>query len=35
VIDYVLDNNENMRDAANVGAAKRDLIAERLQIRSV
>jgi len=33
VIDYVMDNNENMRDAANIGAAKRDLIAGRLQIK--
>jgi len=30
-----MDNNENMRHAANVGAAKRDLISEKLQIRSV
>lgn len=30
-----MDNNENMRDAAYAGAAKRDLITERLRIRHV
>ncbi|XP_024882531.1 protein ANTAGONIST OF LIKE HETEROCHROMATIN PROTEIN 1-like isoform X1 [Temnothorax curvispinosus] len=35
VIDCVMANNENMRDAAYAGAAKRDLIAQRLRLRNV
>jgi len=35
VINCAMDNNGNMHDAANADAAKRDLIAERLQIISV
>lgn len=34
-IENLMENNEYARDVANVGVAKRDLIAERLQMRYV